>query len=224
MVALLAALICAQADASVAAVSPGAPDASLSVLQPLSANLLRNATVTKNVGAPNVARMADGTAPVDGDAWDTQWTAIFAANGVLEWDLGSLKHLEVLRIQADNNDFYQVATSVDGQTWARVWTGKPVGVPGMQTRTSEPLDVTARFVRLTAEGGDNMYSVGEFEAYETTGAMMSTTLKRITPPPPPAPAPVNTAHLIVVAVAALGAWFLWRARAENLAKRPPPAA
>jgi F5/8 type C domain len=199
-----------------AALLTAADDASM----PAGGNLLRTAALVKNIGAPNAIRMTDGVAPVDGDAWDTPWTALFAANGVLEWDFGAVKHFEMLRLQADNNDYYHVLISPDGQTWTPLWTAKPVGIPGMQTRTSEPTNVNARFIRLTAEGGDSMYSVSEFEIFGTVADYVASNLKRITPPPPPPPAPINSAHLIVLAVGAVGAWLLYRARQENLARRP----
>jgi hypothetical protein len=168
--------------------------------------------------------MADGTAPVDGDVWDSQWTAVFAAGGVIEWDLGAVKHIEVMRIQADNNDTYNVAISQDGLNWMAAWAARGVGVPGVQTRTSDTLNFNARYVRLTAEGGDSMYSVGEFEIFETTAAMVGAQLKRITPPPPPPPAPFNTAYLLVILVAGYGAWVLHQARMLNLNRRNPPPA
>jgi hypothetical protein len=130
-------------------------------------------------------------------------------------------------VQADNNDTYLVTTSTDGEHWTNAWAARSVGVPGMQTRTSDTLNVNARYVRLSAEGGDSMYSVGEFELFPTTAAMVGAQLKRITPPPPPPPAPFNTHYLFVVAVAGLGAWMLHQARLGNLKKRaaqPPPAA
>lgn len=197
-----------------------AADGVASVDQP---NLLRAATVKTNRGAPDVARMADGTAPVDGDVWNSQWTAVLQRDGVVEWDLGGTHHIEVMRIQADNNDTYLVATSNDGVNWTPAWAARSVGVPGMQTRTSDVLNLTARYVRLTAEGGDSMYSVGEFEVYETTAGMVGAALKRIVPPPPPPPAPFNSEYVMVVAIAAWGAWVLYRARQENLAKKAPAA-
>lgn len=190
-----------------------------------SPNVLRRATVRRNQGAAYPDRIADGIAPVDGDVWDSPWTTRFERDGVIEWDLGEIKHLEVFRLQADNNDFYHVQISVDGEHWSPAWTAKPViDIPGMQTRTSEVLDVNGRFLRMTAEGGDKMYSLGEFEAFESPQAMTGANLKRITPPPPPPPAPVNTAHLLVFGVAGLGAYLLYRVRQDNLAKQalPPP--
>jgi hypothetical protein len=191
-------------------------------------NLLRTAAIRSATGAPNAARMADGAAPVDGDVWDSQWTARLAANTFVEWDLGTVTHVEVMRVQADNNDTYLVTTSTDGERWTTAWVARSVGVPGMQTRTSDTLNVNARYVRLSAEGGDSMYSIGEFELFSTTAGMVGAQLKRITPPPPPPPKPFNSHYPFVIAVAGLGAWILYQARVDNLKKRaaaqPPPDA
>jgi hypothetical protein len=189
-------------------------------------NLLRSAVVSRVRGAPDVARMTDGQAPIDGDAWDTPHTALLAAGGVVEWDLGSARHLGQARIQADNNDTYLLSTSEDGARFTPLWAARPVGVPGMQTRTSEPLEATARYVRLTAEGGDTKYSVGELELFDAPQGLAEAVVKRIVPPPPAAPPPVNTAYLLVLGVAGLGAWFLRQAMLENrrrAAARSTPA-
>lgn len=183
-----------------------------------SSSLLRSATVLRSPGAPNAARMTDGSAPIDGDNWDTPHTAVLSSSGEVVWDLTTPRALGALRLQADNNDTYTVAASLDGERWTVAWVAQPVGVPGMQTRTSDGLAFTARYLRLTAQGGDNLFSVGEFEAFETVGAMAASSVRRITPPPPPPPPPINSALLVVLAVAGYGAWLLNDARRTNLAK------
>jgi hypothetical protein len=189
-------------------------------------NLLRSAVLGRTVGAPNAARMTDGIAPLDGDTWDSPHTAVLAPGGMVEWDLGVARHLGQLRLQADNNDAYLVSSSMDGVTFSQLWVARPVGVPGMQTRTSEPVDVTARFVRLTAQGGDSLYSVGELEVFAEPKDLREAVLSRIVPPPPPAPPPFNSAYLLVLGVAGAGAWVLHEARQENRrrasAPRPTP--
>lgn len=179
--------------------------------------LLRNATVVRNIGAANVARMTDGRAPIDGDHWDSPHTSVLAAGGEVVWDLSTPRHIGALRLQADNNDAYAITASTDGEHFTAAWVARPVGIPGMQTRTSEPLDVVARYLRLTASGGDNLFSVGELEAYETTDGLAAQ-LERIVPPPPPQPPPINSGLLLVLAVAGYGAWLLYDARRFNRAR------
>ncbi|MEW5740500.1 MAG: hypothetical protein AB1938_16350 [Myxococcota bacterium] len=229
----VAALLFALADAgpsggfdagrSDAAIS--APDASVA---PTGAgNVLLRATVTRKEGAPDAQRMADGTAPTDGDLWNTPHTAILAAKGVVEWDLGLIRPIAAARIQADNNDTYLLFASIDGVTWAPLWVGKPVDPPGMQTRTSDPLSARARYVRLTAEGGDTMYSVGELELFETVEDLVGAQLKRIPLPPPPKPVPpppFDSGFLVVFGVALYAGYLLNEARRRNLAAKQPAAA
>ncbi len=161
--------------------------------------------------------MTDGKAPIDGDLWDSPNTAVLAANGEVVWDLSSVRHIGALRLQADNNDTYTVWASTDGEHFTQAWLAMPVGVPGVQTRTSEPLELSARFLRITAQGGDNLYSIGEFEAFESA-AGLKTSVERITPPPPPPPPPINSGLLVVLAVAGYGAWLLNDARRTNQAR------
>ena len=202
MLGLLSALLLAAPDAS-----PGEPPA----------NLLRSASVFRSTGAPNVVRMSDGKAPIDGDNWDSPHTAVLAANGEVIWDLSSLRHIGALRLQADNNDTYTVSASTDGEHFTPAWVAKPVGVPGMQTRTSEPLEISARYLRITAQGGDNLFSIGEFEAFDSPSGLRSI-VERIVPPPPPPPPPINSGLLVVLAVAGYGAWLLNDARRTNQAR------
>ncbi len=191
-----------------------------------SANLLRAAKVTRSEGAPHAARMADGVASEDGDVWDSPRAALLSASGAVEWDLGSPRPIAVMRIQADNNDRYLVAGSVDGTSWYPVWVAGPVELPGVQTRTSPQLQTQARYLRLTAEGGDKMYSVGELEAFETQAALDAEKLTRVKPPPPPPPAPAppfNSAFFVVLGVAGLVAAYFWaqkRRSARDAAAAP----
>lgn len=188
-------------------------------------SLLRNAKVTRTDGCPNAARLADGVASTDGDVWDSPRAAIFAANGVLEWDLGAVEPIAFFRIQADNNDRYILSASLDGAAWAPVWVAQPVELPGVQTRTSTPVNLQARFLRLTAEGGDSMYSIAELEVFESQAALDGAKLERIAPPPPPPPAPAppfDTGWLVVLGVAALGVGYVQWARARNRRRAAEP--
>lgn len=231
---LLLAALAIDAGPVQAAADGSAPSVDASVAATGAGNLLRRATLTKQEGAPNAARMADGTAPTDGDQWNTPHTAVLAAKGVVEWDLGLVRPIDAARIQADNNDTYLVSASVDGVTWGPLWTAKPVEIPGVQTRTSNPLGSRARYVRLTAEGGDSMYSVGELELFESVNELVGAQLNRIPLPPPPKPIPpppCDSAFAVTLGVALYGAYLLNQARRRNLAAlratekppEPPPA-
>jgi hypothetical protein len=185
-------------------------------------NLLRRATLVRKDGAPDAERMADGNAPSDGDHWQTKYTAVLAPGGAVEWDLGMVRPIGAVRLQADNNDTYVLSASVDGVHFSRLWIAKTIDVPGMQTRTSEPLAAQARYLRLTAEGGDAMYSVGELEVFESVQDLVGAQLNRIPLPPPPRPVPpppIDSGLLVTTGVAAYVAYLLQQARKRNLAAK-----
>jgi hypothetical protein len=189
-------------------------------------NLLREARVMRADGAPNAALLADGQASVDGDVWDNPRAALFARGGVIEWELPQVELITNLRIQADNNDRYVVSASVDGASWFVLWVALPVDLPGVQTRTAPNLQgLPVRFLRLTAEGGDTMYSITELEAFDTPAALRGAQLKRFdpAPPPPPLPAPpFDTGFLVVFGVAGLGVWYVaWARRRHRMIHAPP---
>ncbi len=166
-------------------------------------SLLKGARVQRADGAPTAAKLNDGIASTDGDVWDSPRAAILAANGAIEWDLGQVEPIAALRIQADNNDLYLISGSLDGSTWFPIWSAANVELPGVQTRTSPALQAQARYLRLTASGGDSMYSITELEVFDSQEALQGAKLERIAPPPPPLPPPpppFDTGFLVVFGV------------------------
>lgn len=205
-----------------------ADDGGSAAVSSLRPNLLRTARVSRADGAPMAALLADGVASTDGDVWDNPRSAILKAGGAVEWELEQLEPIAALRIQADNNDRYIVSGSLDGATWFPIWVAQPVDLPGVQTRTSPELQARARFLRLTAEGGDSMYSMTELEAFDSLAALTGAQLARIAPPPPPPPPPAppfDTGFLVVFGVAGVGVYyFVWAKRRSRTPPTPPPAA
>lgn len=134
----------------------------------------RQPTQAAGVGAPH--RLTDGESAPDGEAWDGPAASVLPPNGFVEWDLGAARTLAGAALQGDNNDDYLLALSEDGTTWREAWRARAVDGGGLRTRSlSAPLG-TARFVRLSATGGDTRYSVSELELFE--GAMDDSTLLR----------------------------------------------
>jgi hypothetical protein len=169
--------------------------------------------------------MVDGQAPNDGDHWDSVYTAIMKPKAIVEWELPERRNIRALRLQGDNNDVYEVSGSLDGSTWFPIWSAGPVDMPGMQLRLQDRANAEARFIRLTARGGDSYYSVGEIEVFDAAQTMLNTTLKRVYSPrpPPPPPPPFNTAFAVVLGAGALGAFLLFKARERQLAERAQAA-
>ena len=133
---------------------------------PLPGNLLADAKVVAS-GVNNVERTTDGLLAIEGDFWDTGITARFTdPKGQITWDLGGPKAVEAVLVQGDNNDDYILSGSNDGQTFQTLWQSGPVNGAGMRLRqTTSNLTGNARYLRLTAAGGDGSYSVGELAVF-----------------------------------------------------------
>jgi hypothetical protein len=131
---------------------------------PIPGNLLVGAKV-QNSGVPNTSRLVDGEVPVEGDHWDTGITARFEnPTASVTWDLGDSKPVRAALVQGDNNDVYILSGSADGKAWETLWEGGPVEGAGMRTRQGE-LNGNARYLRLTAKDGDQLFSVGELAVF-----------------------------------------------------------
>jgi hypothetical protein len=116
-------------------------------------------------GVKNVARLTDGLLSNEGDEWLTDVTSRFSSSrSFVEYDLGQPQSVRCVLVQADNNDVYFMSGSLDGKDWQQLWRVGAVSGAGMRARTTK-LDATARYLRLSATGGDALYSVSEFAAY-----------------------------------------------------------
>lgn len=190
------------------------------------ASILKSAVVRRADGMPKVALLSDGVASTDGDVWDNPRAALFEKNGVVEWDLGQQATIAGMRLQADNNDRYELTGSLDGEKWYPIWVAGPVDLPGVQTRTSSPLRAIARYLRLTASGGDSKYSVTELEVFDTFDAMENAPLQRVAPPPPPPPPPAppfDTGWVVVLGSAFVLAKYFRDTMRRNQQRRADEA-
>ncbi|MEY4580648.1 MAG: hypothetical protein RL701_5351, partial [Pseudomonadota bacterium] len=129
-------------------------------------NLLRGAKpITRGVTGW-MPRTTDDTLAEEGSFWSGPDAVVVPSTARFEFDMGRLKQVKALVIQADNNDEYVFEGSADGITYQRVWVA-PATFVGMGLRTrSVDLDkpVNARFLRVTGKGGDNFYSISEVQA------------------------------------------------------------
>ena len=116
-------------------------------------------------GVKNVGRLTDGVYSNEGDEWLTDVTSRFlSARSFVEYDLGGERPLRCALAQADNNDVYNLLGSLDGQNWQPLWRVGADAASGMRLR-SQKLEASARYVRLSATGGDALYSVSEIALY-----------------------------------------------------------
>ena len=123
--------------------------------------------------------LADGVVPAEGINWTTQsvsWIGQTGSTGaVFTLDFGQLYTLKDVLVGVDNNDYYQVQISANGSQWNTLFTnlafegqsgnGSEIissiaGDPEYQA-TIDFAPTQARYARIYAVGGDNMYSVSE---------------------------------------------------------------
>lgn len=151
---------------------------------PVNVALGKSVTVTGAVGnstfgawpdpAPAaLSSIVDGVFLAEGSHWQfgTVWWnenpgpngASPALNNVIEIDLGGVFSISSVAIQADNNEFYDIAYRDELGVWTTIATANQVGGAGMRTR-SGPLSFIATAIRIDARGGDSYYSVSEFQA------------------------------------------------------------
>ena len=141
-------------------------------------NLLAGKVPSQSEGITEPQRMTDGVASPEGDEWKSTRTSVIAINGFAVWDLGEVKPIRAAMLQGDNNDDYLLEGSGDGTTWAPLWRVHTIGEPGLRLRMIRTLEEKARYVRLTARGGDGSFSVSEIELHSSPDTLADSSLKR----------------------------------------------
>ena len=130
-----------------------------------SQSLIAGKQLTRSEGVRNAERLTDGIYSNEGDEWLTDVTSRFSsAQSFVEYSLGDDMPLACALVQADNNDVYFLSGSEDRVHWQPLWRVDAEGGPGMRVRTQR-LQASARYVRLSATGGDALYSVSEIALY-----------------------------------------------------------
>lgn len=132
-----------------------------------------------------LSELTDGIYPADYSLWNAPGTVSWVGTApAFVFDLGQLYTLKDITLTVDNNDYYFLQVSTNGAQWNALTTVLAFDGPvsnGMDTFSSETgspeysafIDFqpqTARYVRLSAVGGDNLYSVGEV-SFQGTAAV-----------------------------------------------------
>ncbi|MCC6522551.1 MAG: discoidin domain-containing protein, partial [Polyangiaceae bacterium] len=118
------------------------------------------------VGTRRADRLTDGRAVPDGDGWDTDRTArLLDAHASVTWDLGEPMPVVAVWLQGDNNDRYTLSGSLDGVAYEPIFAAGTVQGGGQRARLGRGLRVEARFLRLTATGGDGAFGVAELAVF-----------------------------------------------------------
>ena len=134
-------------------------------------NRLLGRPSTPSGGAEHAERINDGTLAPNGDFWNTAFTTLLpSSQSTIIFDLGQEVPIAAAFIQADNNDRYLLEGSVDGATYTTLWEAPPVRGSGLRVRTTDAISGRARYLRLSAAGGDGAYSVAELQVWSAVPA------------------------------------------------------
>lgn len=133
------------------------------------------ATVACNAQVTGCNFANDGAFPAQGQEWRTETAWWEGIEGAVTLDLGGKVLLQGLEVSLDNNDSYRIEVSLDGNTWtdlASIAAAQGAVSWGMDRFSSSPASsyftgaltfgaTEAAYLRVSATGGDNLYSVGE---------------------------------------------------------------
>ena len=135
---------------------PGAP----------SESLLAGKRPARADGVANPALLTDGQQASEGADWNAAAAAILQADrAFVDYDLGKSVPIDAAYLQGDNNDDYVVAVSEDGTSFRELWVARPVAAAGLRGRAADGLGGQGRWIRLSARGGDRVYSVTELQLW-----------------------------------------------------------
>jgi len=131
-----------------------------------SFNLLKGLQPFQQQGIFNTEKITDGIASKKGGEWNSELASVFQSpSGFLVYDFGQVSPIHSLYIQADNNDTYLFSISSDGEQWTPLWQAPAMNGAGMRERMVQNLHASARFLKISAEGGDGRYSIGEIQVF-----------------------------------------------------------
>lgn len=131
-------------------------------------NLVQGKLVTLAGGTDGTAEsLTDGLTMAEGVEWNVRPSLEFSdTSATATVDLQAVQSIANLRLQADCNDSYRVEGSEDGVSWTALWDiGHHPTYCGFRARStvlSPP--ASARYLRVSATGGDGLYSVSELWA------------------------------------------------------------
>jgi len=145
-----------------------------------SAATLLAPSLIGSTGAINYTeKAADSVFPSEGGFWKTNTAYWSGTTPSLTISFSEIFEIEDILVSVDNNDSYQIDYSTDGSSWAsllnirsnygEVWSGMDTmsSLSGHSEYISgiDFSPVLAQYLRISATGGDNSYSVGELQAF-----------------------------------------------------------
>ncbi|CAK0750389.1 putative Discoidin domain-containing protein [Gammaproteobacteria bacterium] len=111
----------------------------------------------------------NGISVFNGSDWNSTDTAIFKdENSYIIYDLEKEYTIQSVKIQGDNNDYYQILISTNNNNdWEILFTAKPHSYSGLQFRSGQNLNKSGRYIKIQAYGGDKLYSISEIGIFLT---------------------------------------------------------
>ena len=139
----------------------------------VAGDLLSGRAPGRSVAVDGPAKLTDGAVAARGDNWQSQPAALLRTRAAyVEFDLGRRTAIDAAYVQADANDTYTLSVSDDGTRWQPLWRAGPAAEQGLSPRWARNLGGNARYVRLSADGGDGYYSATELALYEHAPATL----------------------------------------------------
>ena len=140
----------------------------------------------------NVALVTDGAVASEGASWDAPAAVKLASHAAsITYDLGGLRKVSALYVQADANDTYKIAGSSDGQPGSFRVLAEVANVVdrghGLRVRSVQIEPVTVRYLRIGDADGDGFFSVSEFAAYCLAPTPFPPIMRIVDAPPAIAP-------------------------------------
>ena len=114
--------------------------------------------------------VTDGAVVSEGAEWDAPAAITWDSRpGSITYDLGRAKVVSAFLVQADANDVYVIAGSLDDSSDSYKIIARAVNVveqgPGLRSRAIKIEPTTVRYLRIATAEGDGYYSIAEFAAY-----------------------------------------------------------
>jgi hypothetical protein len=166
-------------------------------------NLLAGLQPVRSQGVPNKTRLTDGVRAPEGEDWESDVSAAFMGpQAFVEYDLGQRKPVDAAYLQGDNNDEYVLEGSDDGTHYRVLWVAPVEPQPGLRSRSVEGLGASARYLRISARGGDRRYALGEVQVFSGRIGALSSMRERSG-----VPTPETIRSKVLTLLLCFGAWL-----------------
>lgn len=176
-----------------------------------SPSLVAGVQPRRSEGFTAPSRLTDGIRAPEGEPWDSDVSCTFLrTQAFVEYDLGASKPIRAAYIQGDNNDEYILSGSNDGTRFEVIWIAPAQQEPGLRARATDRLDAKARYLRVTAQGGDRRFALSEVQVFSDPPSRWTNSLRERSG----LPSAETIRSRVMLLVLACAAW-LWTTRRRS---------